>query len=42
MRLKYYPISLFNDMIAYMEKVINGRKIKDFQEKAKRKLHGKM
>ena len=40
-RIGHYPYSLFNDMIAYMEKVINENKIKDFQQKAQGQLRGR-
>ena len=40
-RIKHYPYSLFNDMVAYMEKVISENKIKDFQQKAQKQLRGR-
>ena len=36
-----YPYSLFNDMVAYMEKVISENKIKNFQQKAQKQLRGR-
>lgn len=39
-RLRHYPYSLFCDMVAYMEKIINENNIKKFQETAHRKLRG--
>ena len=40
-RLRHYPYSLFCDMVAYMEIVINENKIKDFQQKAQLQLRGR-
>jgi len=40
-RLQYYPLSLYNAMITFMEKVINENKIRDFQQKAQRQLRGR-
>ena len=41
LRLKFYPISLFNDMVTFMDSVIKERKIKDFQEKARKQLRSR-
>jgi len=41
LELQIYPISLFNDMVTFMDKIIKERKIKDFQEKSRRYLRGR-
>ena len=40
-KIKYYPLSLFNEMVTFVSDIINERKIKKFQEDAQRQLRGR-